>query len=144
MLGVVLNFITQPLRGDTLSMYGDGSQTLETFCYRDDPDSGLDSVGPELLKAKKRHASARGIRIEFNMLRTCRVFGFQSLHKGLKSASRSSPSTMMIQKQKAIPILCVPSPSFNKPPTVSLEEKSRIGTVHWFRQQLQSDLEHKR
>ncbi len=37
---VVSNFITQALRGEPLTIYGDGSQT-RSFCYRDDMVSGL-------------------------------------------------------------------------------------------------------
>jgi nucleoside-diphosphate-sugar epimerase len=36
---VVSNFITQALRGDSLTVYGDGSQT-RSFCYVDDQVSG--------------------------------------------------------------------------------------------------------
>jgi len=48
---VVSNFIVQALRGEPLSMYGDGSQT-RSFCYVDDEVEGLyrlfqsDHVGP--------------------------------------------------------------------------------------------------
>ncbi len=37
---VVSNFITQALRGDDITIYGDGSQT-RSFCYRDDLVEGI-------------------------------------------------------------------------------------------------------
>jgi len=40
---VVPNFITQALRGDDLTVYGDGQQT-RSFCYVDDLISGIVSL----------------------------------------------------------------------------------------------------
>ena len=37
---VVINFLVQGLRGETLTVYGDGSQT-RSFCYVDDLISGI-------------------------------------------------------------------------------------------------------
>jgi UDP-glucuronate decarboxylase len=40
---VVSNFITQALRGDSITIYGDGTQT-RSFCYVDDLISGITSL----------------------------------------------------------------------------------------------------
>jgi UDP-glucuronate decarboxylase len=40
---VVSNFITQALRGDSITIYGDGTQT-RSFCYVEDLISGITSL----------------------------------------------------------------------------------------------------
>ena len=62
---VVSNFIMQALQGDTLSMYGDGSQT-RSFCYRDDLIEGL----IRLMNVEGQEATPvnLGNPVEFTML----------------------------------------------------------------------------
>ncbi len=60
---VISNFMKQALRGDPLTVYGDGSQT-RSFCYVSDEIEGI-----LLLAASKEHLPTNiGNPVEFNML----------------------------------------------------------------------------
>jgi UDP-glucuronate decarboxylase len=65
---VVTNFVHQALRGEPLTVYGDGSQT-RSFCYVDDEVSGLLAV----LDAEVTGPINVGDPTEFTMLEFARL-----------------------------------------------------------------------
>ena len=131
---VVSNFIMQALQGDTLSMYGDGSQT-RSFCYRDDLIEGL----IRLMNVEGQEVTPvnLGNPVEFTMLELAECVAKAC---GVEVSIAFEPIPEDDPKQRQPDITRAQS-LLNWSPTVSLEE-GLIKTVPWFRQQLQSDQEH--
>lgn len=127
---VVSNFIVQALRGEDLTVYGDGSQT-RSFCYVDDLISGLillmespDSfVGPVNL----------GNATEFTMVElaelTLKLTGSRS-----KLVFKPLPADDPTQRQ---PDITLAKDNLGWQPQVPLEEGLRR-TITFFRELLQN------
>lgn len=127
---VVSNFIVQALRGEDLTIYGDGSQT-RSFCYVDDLIEGFmrlmaspaDLVGPVNL----------GNPLEFTMLELAEaVLG----KVGGQSRLVFKPLPQDDPKQRR-PDISLAKSALNWAPTVELSE-GLDHTIHYFRQFLQS------
>ena len=131
---VVSKFIMQALQGDTLSMYGDGSQT-RSFCYRDDLIEGL----IRLMNVEGQEATPvnLGNPVEFTMLELAEYVA-KACGAEVSIAFEPIPEDDPKQRQ---PDITRAQSLLNWSPTVSLEE-GLVKTVPWFRQQLQSDQEH--
>ena len=128
---VVSNFITQALRGEHLTMYGDGSQT-RSFCYRDDLVEGLirlmDVDGDEALPVNLGNPD------EFTMLELA-----QSVANGcgveITLEHRPMPED---DPQLRRPDITRARSLLDWSPAVGLDE-GLAKTIPWFRKQVQSD-----
>lgn len=125
---VVSNFIVQALKGEPITIYGDGSQT-RSFCYVDDLIDGLirlmntpdEVTGPINL----------GNPVEFTMLSLCDlVMKLTGSHS--KVCFVPLPADDPKQRQ---PDISLASSALNWKPSVSLEEGLKK-TIQYFRQTL--------
>jgi dTDP-glucose 4,6-dehydratase len=127
---VVPNFIAQALRGEPLTVFGDGSQT-RSFCYVADTVEGI----YRLLKSDETDPVNIGNPSEMTIL--------QFAHKIIELTGSSSPITFVQPKDVRIK----DDPKVRQPdigkarrvlgwePTVSLEEGLRK-TIEWFRERV--------
>ena len=123
---VVSNFIVQALKGEPITIYGDGSQT-RSFCYVDDLTDGLirlmntsdEVTGPINL----------GNPVEFTMLNLCDLVVKLT---GSQSKVRFVPLPADDPKQRQ-PDIALASSALSWKPSVSLEEGLQK-TILYFRQ----------
>lgn len=123
---VVSNFICQALRGESITVFGDGSQT-RSFCYRDDLVEGMIRMmnGPDTFIGPVNLGNAE----EFTVLDLANLViemtgsDSQVIHKELPAddPTRRQPDTTLAEKQ------------LNWKPVVSLREGLEK-TIEWFRQ----------
>ncbi|RZJ12919.1 MAG: SDR family oxidoreductase [Rubrivivax sp.] len=131
---VVSNFIVQALKGQDITIYGDGSQT-RSFCYRDDlieamirlMNTGDDFTGPVNI----------GNPGEFTMLQLAEKVVAQTGSKS-KIVHRPLPSDDPMQRQ---PDLTVARARLNWEPTTNLDEGLRH-TIKYFDDLLAGRLAH--
>nr|XP_061812146.1 LOW QUALITY PROTEIN: uncharacterized protein LOC133602986 [Nerophis lumbriciformis] len=111
---VVSNFICQALRGDPITIYGDGKQT-RSFCYASDLIAGF-----ELMMAKEDFTGPvnMGNPTEFTMLELA-----ENVLKIIQSKSKivHEPLPLDDPKQRR-PDISLASKELNWKPTISLEE----------------------
>jgi UDP-glucuronate decarboxylase len=122
---VVSNFIRQALRGEDITIFGDGSQT-RSFCYRDDLVEGMirmmnapdDLIGPVNL----------GNPSEFTILElarlVCELLGARS-----KLIFEPLPADDPVRRQ---PDITLAKKRLGWEPAVSLRE-GLVATIDWFR-----------
>jgi UDP-glucuronate decarboxylase len=122
---VVSNFIRQALRGEDITIFGDGSQT-RSFCYRDDLVEGMirmmnapdDLIGPVNL----------GNPSEFTILElarlVCELLGARS-----KLIFEPLPADDPVRRQ---PDIALAKKRLGWEPAVSLRE-GLVATIDWFR-----------
>ena len=122
---VVSNFIRQALTGDTISMFGDGSQT-RSFCYRDDlvegiirtMNSGDDFTGPVNI----------GNPGEFTILRLAEII-LEIVGADCQITTRPLPQDDPLQRQ---PDISLAREALGWEPTIQLREGLER-TIEWFR-----------
>ncbi|MBP9181809.1 MAG: SDR family oxidoreductase [Fuscovulum sp.] len=126
---VVSNFIVQALRGEALTVYGDGTQT-RSFCYVDDMVEGL----MRLMASDEKMPVNLGNPGEFTMLELAekvrRVVGVD-VPVVFRPLPQDDPRQRKPDIDRAAHIL-------NWAPTVSLAQGLRP-TVEWFAERLKSD-----
>ena len=123
---VVSNFVCQAIRGDDLTVYGDGSQT-RSFCFVDDEIKGILAM----LDSNERGPINIGNPIEFTMLQLADIdlelTGAQS-----KLVHEPLPSDDPMQRR---PDITKARELLNWEPEVDLRE-GLVRTIDWFRGRL--------
>ena len=123
---VVSNFIMQALRGEPLTLYGDGLQT-RSFCYVDDLIEGMlrlmnsDTTGPINI----------GNPSEFTIRQLAELVR-NSIQPNLPLISKPLPQDDPMQRQ---PIIDLAQKQLDWKPRITLED-GLTRTIDWFRQQL--------
>ena len=120
---VVSNFVCQAIRGDDLTVYGDGSQT-RSFCFVDDEIKGILAM----LDSNERGPINVGNPIEFTMLELADIVleltGAQS-----KLVHEPLPSDDPMQRR---PDITKARELLNWEPVIGLRE-GLVRTIDWFR-----------
>ena len=123
---VVSNFVCQAIRGDDLTVYGDGSQT-RSFCFVDDEIKGILAM----LDSNERGPINIGNPIEFTMLQLADIVleltGAQS-----KLVHEPLPSDDPMQRR---PDITKARELLNWEPEVDLRD-GLVRTIDWFRGRL--------
>lgn len=123
---VVSNFIMQALRGEPLTLYGDGLQT-RSFCYVDDLIEGMlrlmnsDTTGPINI----------GNPSEFTIRQLAELVR-NSIQPNLPLISKPLPQDDPMQRQ---PIIDLAKKELDWEPLIQLED-GLTRTIDWFRKQL--------
>ncbi len=123
---VVSNFIMQALRGEPLTLYGDGLQT-RSFCYVDDLIEGMlrlmnsDTTGPINI----------GNPSEFTIRQLAELVR-NSIQPNLPLISKPLPQDDPMQRQ---PIIDLAQKQLDWKPRITLED-GLTRTIDWFRKQL--------
>ena len=123
---VVSNFIMQALRGEPLTLYGDGLQT-RSFCYVDDLIEGMlrlmnsDTTGPINI----------GNPSEFTIRQLAELVR-NSIQPNLPLISKPLPQDDPMQRQ---PIIDLAKKQLDWKPLIPLED-GLTRTIDWFRKQL--------
>tara|TARA_A100001037_G_scaffold196191_1_gene175490 strand:- start:99 stop:521 length:423 start_codon:yes stop_codon:yes gene_type:complete len=123
---VVSNFIMQALRGEPLTLYGDGLQT-RSFCYVDDLIEGMlrlmnsDTTGPINI----------GNPSEFTIRQLAELVR-NSIQPNLPLISKPLPQDDPMQRQ---PIIDLAQKQLDWKPLIPLED-GLTRTIDWFRKQL--------
>jgi UDP-glucuronate decarboxylase len=126
---VVSNFIVQALRGEPLTLYGDGSQT-RSFCYVDDLIEGMirlmngDHTGPMNI----------GNPGEFTIRQLAELVR-ERINPDLELTSLPLPQDDPLQRQ---PVIDLAKRELGWEPTVSLEQGLEP-TIAYFRERLGGD-----
>lgn len=124
---VVSNFIVQALRGEDITVYGDGSQT-RSFCYVDDLIEGF-------LRLMEQSDTAGPVNIgnpgEFTMLELAELV-LKKVGGKSKVVHKDLPSDDPKQRQ---PDVALARRFLKWEPTVSLEQGIER-TIHYFRQEI--------
>ncbi len=120
---VVSNFIVQALRGEALTIYGDGSQT-RSFCYVDDLIEGM----IRLMNSKESGPINIGNPGEFTILRLAELIR-DRINPELKLLSKPLPADDPMQRQ---PIIKLAQEKLNWEPKISLED-GLDKTIQWFK-----------
>ena len=123
---VVSNFICQSLRGEDLTMYGDGSQT-RSFCYVDDEVRGILSM----LDSTERGPINIGNPTEFTMLELAEIV-LDLTGSNSKVVYRPLPEDDPLQRK---PDITKARESLKWEPSVDLREGLKK-TIEWFKQTL--------
>ena len=123
---VVSNFICQSLRGEDLTMYGDGSQT-RSFCYVDDEVRGILSM----LDSTERGPINIGNPTEFTMLELAQII-LELTGSNSKVVYRPLPEDDPLQRK---PDITKARESLKWEPSVDLREGLKK-TIDWFKQTL--------
>jgi nucleoside-diphosphate-sugar epimerase len=123
---VVSNFVCQSIRGEDLTVYGDGSQT-RSFCYVDDEIKGILA----LLDSNERGPINIGNPVEFTMMELSDIVleltGSQS-----KIVYRPLPEDDPVQRR---PDITKARELLGWEPTVALRD-GLIKTIDWFKKSL--------
>ena len=123
---VVSNFITQALRGDSLTIYGDGTQT-RSFCYVDDLISAITKMAS--LKKNPETPINIGNPHEFTMIDLAKNV-LRCLGKQTRSQMINMPLPIDDPLQRK-PDISLARQILNWEPQISLEE-GIIKTIDWF------------
>jgi UDP-glucuronate decarboxylase len=126
---VVSNFIVQSLRGQPLTIYGDGSQT-RSFCYVDDLIEGL----IRLMASSEKMPVNLGNPGEFTMLSLAQIVQ-QKTGSTLPLALRPLPQDDPRQRR---PDITRAKEILNWSPTIPLDQ-GLDRTIAWFTQKLQAE-----
>ena len=124
---VVSNFIVQALRGEALTLYGDGSQT-RSFCYVDDLVEGM------IRLMNGAHAGPMNIGNpgEFTIRELAELIR-ERVNPGLNLIEKPLPADDPLQRQ---PIIDLAERELAWKPTISLEN-GLLPTIDWFRKVLE-------
>ena len=120
---VVSNFIVQALRGESLTLYGDGSQT-RSFCFVDDLVEGMVRVMNGALAGPINLGNPG----EFTILQLAELIR-ASINPGLSLVHKTLPADDPLQRQ---PVIDLARRELGWEPTVSLEA-GLVPTIAWFR-----------
>jgi len=123
---VVSNFICQAIRGDELTVYGDGSQT-RSFCYVDDEIQGI----IKLLDSQERGPINIGNPQEFTMLELAEIV-LKLTNSDSKVVHRPLPSDDPLQR---CPDITKAKELLKWEPKVDLRE-GLAKTIKWFEKSL--------
>lgn len=123
---VVSNFIVQALRGESLTLYGNGSQT-RSFCYVDDLVEGLMS----LMNASHSGPINLGNPDEFTIRQLAELVR-RKVNPELKLINKPLPQDDPIQRQ---PLIDVAVRELCWKPSINLEN-GLDRTIHYFREEL--------
>lgn len=123
---VISNFIMQALRGEPLTIYGNGKQT-RSFCYVDDLINGM------ILLMNGNHSGPINIGNpgEFTIRRLAELIR-DRINPKLKFIDKPLPSDDPMQRQ---PVIKLAQKELGWEPSVSLEE-GLTPTIEWFRKQI--------
>ncbi len=120
---VVSNFIVQALRGEPLTIYGDGSQT-RSFCYVDDLIEGM----VRLMNGNHNGPINIGDPKEFTILELAEMIK-ERINPKLELIRKPLPSDDPMQRK---PMIKLAQEELNWEPKVRLEE-GLDPTIEWFR-----------
>lgn len=120
---VVSNFVCQALRGDDLTVYGDGSQT-RSFCYVDDEVRGIIA----LLDSQQTGPINIGNPVEFTMLELAKIV-LELTESNSKLVNLPLPADDPLQRR---PDISLAKNLLGWEPKVDLRT-GLISTIDWFR-----------
>jgi UDP-glucuronate decarboxylase len=123
---VVSNFIVQALRGEPLTLYGDGSQT-RSFCYVDDLVEGM----IRLMNASHTGPMNIGNPGEFTIRQLAELVRAR-INPDLPLTCKPLPADDPLQRQ---PVIDLAKQELGWQPTVPLEQGLEP-TIAWFRELL--------
>ena len=123
---VVSNFIVQSLKGESITVYGDGSQT-RSFCYIDDLVKGLIS----LINSDYNHPINLGNPSEFTMLELAELIK----EKTNSSAEIIFKDLPIDDPKRRCPDIGKANKILNWNPEISLDEGLN-DTIVWFKSQI--------
>ena len=123
---VVSNFIMQALRGQPLTIYGDGSQT-RSFCYVDDLIEGMIC----LMRSENSGPINIGNPREFTIRNLAELIR-NRIQPNLQLISKPLPQDDPIQRQ---PLIDLAKKELDWEPLIQLED-GLTRTIDWFRKQL--------
>jgi len=128
---VVSNFIVQALRGESLTLYGDGQQT-RSFCYVDDLIEGMirlmnsDETGPVNI----------GNPTEFTIRQLAEIVR-QKINPDLKFIREDLPQDDPTQRK---PVIDLAMSLLGWQPKIALKE-GLDSTIEWFKREVKSPIE---
>ena len=125
---VVSNFIVQALRGEPLTLYGDGSQT-RSFCFVDDLVEGI----IRLMNATETGPVNIGNPSEFTIRQLAELVR-QKIDPSLPFIYKPLPQDDPLQRQ---PVITLARDYLDWQPTISLD-KGLESTIAYFRERLSS------
>ena len=120
---VVSNFVCQALRGDDLTVYGDGSQT-RSFCYVDDEVRGIIA----LLDSQQTGPINIGNPVEFTMLELAKIV-LELTESNSKLVNLPLPADDPLQRR---PDISLAKNLLGWEPKVDLRT-GLVSTIDWFR-----------
>ena len=120
---VVSNFIVQALKGESLTVYGDGSQT-RSFCYVDDLVNGL----MKIMDSDYDQPINLGNPIEFTIKQLAELVR-KEINPDLKIIYKPLPEDDPLQRK---PLIETAKKELNWEPTIKLEEGLKK-TISYFR-----------
>jgi nucleoside-diphosphate-sugar epimerase len=120
---VVSNFVCQALRGDDLTVYGDGSQT-RSFCYVDDEVRGIIA----LLDSQQTGPINIGNPVEFTMLELAKIV-LELTESNSKLVNLPLPADDPLQRR---PDISLAKNLLGWEPNVDLRT-GLVSTIDWFR-----------
>ena len=123
---VVSNFIVQALKGEALTLYGDGSQT-RSFCYVDDLVEGM----IRLMNGSHTGPMNIGNPGEFTIRQLAELIR-EKVDPGLELIEKPLPADDPLQRQ---PVIDLAQAELGWKPTISLEN-GLLTTIDWFRKVL--------
>jgi UDP-glucuronate decarboxylase len=123
---VVSNFIVQALKGESITVYGDGSQT-RSFCYVDDLIEGM----IRLMNSKQAGPINIGNPGEFTILQLAELVR-DRINPGLKIVTKPLPQDDPLQRQ---PLIDLAKQHLGWEPTIPLSQ-GLDKTIEYFREQL--------
>tara|TARA_Y100001968_G_scaffold327258_1_gene371924 strand:- start:468 stop:1412 length:945 start_codon:yes stop_codon:yes gene_type:complete len=123
---VVSNFIVQALRGEALTIYGDGSQT-RSFCYVNDLIEGM----VKLMNSNLSGPINIGNPSEFTIKELGEIIR-RKINPKLDFIEKPLPADDPLQRR---PIITLAKEKLNWEPKVTLEEGIKE-TINWFRKTL--------
>ena len=123
---VVSNFIMQALRGEPLTIYGDGLQT-RSFCYVDDLIEGM----LRLMRSENPGPINIGNPREFTIKNLAELIR-NRIQPNLQLISKPLPQDDPIQRQ---PLIDLAKKELDWEPLIQLED-GLTRTIDWFREQL--------
>ncbi len=120
---VISNFIVQALRGEPLTLYGDGNQT-RSFCYVDDLIEGM----MLLMNSEKVGPYNIGNSTEFSVKEVANLIR-ERINPKLKLVTKDLPADDPL---KRLPSIKLANQDLGWAPKTSLEE-GLIPTINWFK-----------
>ena len=123
---VVSNFIVQALKGESITVYGDGSQT-RSFCYVDDLIEGM----IKLMNSNQSGPINIGNPGEFTILQLAELVR-DRINPGLKIITKPLPQDDPLQRQ---PLIDLAKQHLGWEPIIPLS-KGLNKTIQYFREQL--------
>ena len=128
---VVSNFIVQALKGEPLTLYGDGSQS-RSFCFVDDLVEGM----IRLMNGSHTGPMNIGNPSEFTIRQLAELVR-DRINPSLQLIEKPLPSDDPLQRQ---PVIDLAKQELGWNPTISLEE-GLIPTIQWFSKALSHQID---